>query len=57
MTTNTITTEEQEGIKMIIFLLAMDGIEETEENALVGWRNMKDHQKENTRRAFLFFTS
>lgn len=37
-----ITPEEQEGIKMIVFLQAMVGKMEPEERALRNWRNFQD---------------
>ena len=40
--------DEQAGVKAIIALQALIGIEETEEQAKLGWANMSAHEKEST---------
>lgn len=45
-------TEQEEGVKAIIALQKMAGIEETEEKAREGWFRMSADEKEQTMRAF-----
>jgi hypothetical protein len=47
--------DEEAGIKAIIMLQAMAGINESREDALKGWRKMSDSEKENTMAAFDIF--
>jgi len=42
----------EDGIKAIIFLQAMAGIEETEEKARLGWENMQPWEQETTLRFY-----
>jgi len=44
-----------EGIKAIIFLQSMAGIEETEEQATKGWNSMAQWEKESTEKAYKLF--
>ena len=50
-----INEEEKAGVKAIIFLQKMNGITETEEQALVGWLKMSESERENTMAAYSFF--
>jgi len=43
-----LTVEEQQGIKAIQYLQAVREINESEEDALIGWRKMHPYQKEFT---------
>ena len=43
-----ITVEEQQGIKAIQYLQSLVGIDESNEEALTGWRDMSKSQKEFT---------
>jgi len=47
--------EEANGIKAIIFLQAMAGTEETEEQAKSGWAGMSDSEKRQTLFAYKMF--
>jgi hypothetical protein len=47
--------EEEEGIKMIIFLQSTVGITETREQAIKGWRTMRPHERMQTLRVYNMF--
>jgi len=47
-----INPSEPEGIKAIIFLQALAGIKESEEEAKIGWREMTSYDQENTMAAY-----
>ena len=40
--------DENEGIKAIIFLQSMAGIDESEEDAKKGWRGLSEAEREKT---------
>ena len=47
--------EESEGIKAIIYLQAMIGKEETEEQARAGWNGMTEDERSITMKAYDMF--
>ena len=47
---------EKEGAKAIIFLQGLEGIEETEDSALEGWRRLCVRHKDQTMRAYLLLS-
>lgn len=47
--------DEEEGIKAIIALQAMAGVQESEEKARKGWNSMNDIAKQSTEDAYNMF--
>ena len=49
MTEEVLTEEERHGVKMIVYLQKMVGIDEPEDRALSNWRSMRPHSRTMTR--------
>ena len=52
MNNSKVNVEEQQGIRAIQYLQSLVGIDESEEDALNGWKDMSKYEKQNTMAAY-----
>lgn len=53
---SSLTPEQEDGVKMIIFLQGMAGTTETPENALKGWNSMTAAEQATTKEVYHLFS-